>query len=370
MWKKRPTSTTTNNREITNTTSKEVQPFDDQSPWAKNTTKGVCLNKPLTDSSVKSLLESFGSMLFQSVRGSLRIISSSSSSSSSSSHGRRLLAGGGGATAVALWGVANVEHAASRPITTSTHRTLQHLVQRQLQQQQQQRASLYTTSKPISTGQGRVKPFPSTTFPTSQTLVKKQPSVSFSSSSSNGGFLQWYEGQLSARPVFTKMCTGLCLWSIGDAVAQIVPPMAGQAPPADYDWARTARAAFFGFAIHAPTSHVHFNFLEWLTQRVGLKSDLAIPIFKAFMEQFVYWSWISNSLYHGAMGAMQGMTFNEIYQRIESVLWETQKVRTYLVVVVTVDSAVSPERNSWNRVLALIRMIAQLSLFVNIPFFC
>jgi hypothetical protein len=24
------------------------------------------------------------------------------------------------------------------------------------------------------------------------------------------------------------------------------------------------------------------------------------------MEQFVYWSWFSNALYHAAMGAMQG----------------------------------------------------------------
>lgn len=42
--------------------------------------------------------------------------------------------------------------------------------------------------------------------------------------------------------------------------------------------------------------------------------------------QFVYWSWISNSLYHAAMGAMQGMNGDQIVQRIQDVLWDTQKV--------------------------------------------
>ncbi len=42
------------------------------------------------------------------------------------------------------------------------------------------------------------------------------------------------------------------------------------------------------------------------------------------MSKFVYWSWFSNSLYHGAMGAMQGMNLTQIYDRIADVLWDTQ----------------------------------------------
>lgn len=42
------------------------------------------------------------------------------------------------------------------------------------------------------------------------------------------------------------------------------------------------------------------------------------------MEQFVYWSWFSNSLYHGAMGAMQGMDAGQIQKRVKDVLWDTQ----------------------------------------------
>jgi hypothetical protein len=152
-------------------------------------------------------------------------------------------------------------------------------------------------------------------------------------------FLEWYEGHLAAHPVLTKMFTGSLLWGIGDAVAQIVPQAVAfteeekedengtvddtssltmekvTAPQKTkslllslsssfdlllttmttttyyYDWPRTGRAALFGFALHAPTSHVHFNFLEWLTHRVGVTGSFGIPIFKAFMEQFVYWSW-------------------------------------------------------------------------------
>jgi hypothetical protein len=92
-------------------------------------------------------------------------------------------------------------------------------------------------------------------------------------------FVAWYESKLQAHPVLTKMVTGGILWSVGDAVAQIVPPMTHGESIAEYDWARTGRAGFFGFAIHAPTSHVHFNFLEWMTVRSGF-TGLQIPIFK------------------------------------------------------------------------------------------
>lgn len=98
-------------------------------------------------------------------------------------------------------------------------------------------------------------------------------------------FVEFYEENLEKHPILTKMITGGILWSVGDAVAQIVPPMAvGDNKPLVYDWARTGRAAVFGFAIHAPSSHVHFNFLEYLTHRLGV-TGLGIPVFKTIMEQ-------------------------------------------------------------------------------------
>ncbi|KAL7553033.1 hypothetical protein ACHAWF_016279 [Thalassiosira exigua] len=148
------------------------------------------------------------------------------------------------------------------------------------------------------------------------------------------GFVEWYEGHLKSRPVTTKAITGSILWGVGDVVAQVVPAYFGEDDKGGdesaakkkefkYDFPRTGRAVVFGFVIHAPLSHVHFNFLEWMTVRAGFQG-LTIPVFKTIMEQFVYWSWFSNSLYHGAMGAMQGMNLNQIYDRIADVLWDTQ----------------------------------------------
>jgi protein Mpv17 len=167
-------------------------------------------------------------------------------------------------------------------------------------------------------------------------LSTEAATTSSTTSSKRKGFVEWYEGHLSARPVLTKAITGACLWGLGDVVAQVVPAFIQDAADGDnddngtrktkefkYDFPRTARAVTFGFAIHAPLSHVHYNFLEWMTIRGGFKG-LSIPVFKTVMEQFVYWSWFSNSLYHGAMGAMQGKNTDEIYNRIKDVLWGTQ----------------------------------------------
>jgi protein Mpv17 len=146
------------------------------------------------------------------------------------------------------------------------------------------------------------------------------------------GFVEWYEGHLKARPITTKACTGAVLWGIGDVVAQVVPVYFDEGEDSNdnnkkkefhYDVPRTARAITFGFAIHAPLSHLHFNFLEWMAVRGGFQG-LNVTVFKTIMEQFVYWSWFSNSLYHGAMGAMQGMSLDQIYTRIADVLWDTQ----------------------------------------------
>jgi hypothetical protein len=108
---------------------------------------------------------------------------------------------------------------------------------------------------------------------------------------SSSSFVEWYEGHLENSPVYTKMVSGGILWGIGDAVAQLIPQMSfekdnsnDESKSLTYDLPRTGRAVFFGFALHAPTSHVHFNFLEWMTNRVGV-TGLGIPVFKTIMEQ-------------------------------------------------------------------------------------
>lgn len=107
-----------------------------------------------------------------------------------------------------------------------------------------------------------------------------------SSSKTSSSIMGWYEHHLQTRPLPTKMVTGGCLWGIGDIVAQSIPHVSSNSTGGAFQWdaARTSRAAFFGLAMHAPTSHVHFNLLEWMTQKLGL-SGLSIPVFKTFMEQ-------------------------------------------------------------------------------------
>lgn len=196
-----------------------------------------------------------------------------------------------------------------------------------------------STANQIGRGAGRYK---STAASASGNASAAAPEA-VAAQSSKTGFVAWYESHLEAAPVRTKAVTGMILWGLGDIVAQLVPHFvfdekkdaesngdnASPAKPFVYDYARTGRAAFFGLAIHAPLSHVHYNFLEWMTVRAGFQG-LSVPVFKTIMEQFVYWSWFSNSLYHGAMGALQGWTWEQCYDRIADVLWDTQKVR-YMV---------------------------------------
>lgn len=173
---------------------------------------------------------------------------------------------------------------------------------RWLHLQQQQRIWTATTTS-ASDGFKTAAPaplFPSSLLKPSNTAPSWSPAYRLFSGGSSGtsptaatasptaspSFVAWYESKLQAHPIPTKMVTGGILWSVGDAVAQILPPLThGESPP-EYDWGRTGRAGFFGFAIHAPTSHVHFNFLEWMTVRSGL-TGLQIPIFKVRASQTV-----------------------------------------------------------------------------------
>jgi protein Mpv17 len=194
--------------------------------------------------------------------------------------------------------------------------------------------------------------------------------TSTSAAKESKSFVQWYESHLLANPVRTKMVSGAILWGLGDVVAQVVPVLAfgdsnsvtssntteevvakTSLPLFAYDYARTARVVFYGFAIHAPISHLHYNFLEWMTVKLGL-TGLSVSIFKTTMEQFVYWSWFSNSLYHGALGALQGQSFDQIYHRIADVLWETQKAQwAFWIPIQLLNFRFVPVRHQLNVVL-------------------
>ena len=153
--------------------------------------------------------------------------------------------------------------------------------------------------------------FASSTITKEATATTNSTTTTATTTSNNGagnkGFVQWYEGHLQARPVMTKAITGSILWGVGDVVAQVVPTYfdtedkssasdgttvesSSKEKEFKYDFPRTARAVTFGFALHAPLSHLHFNFLEWMTVKGGFQG-LSIPVFKTIMEQ------VSNNIY-------------------------------------------------------------------------
>lgn len=73
----------------------------------------------------------------------------------------------------------------------------------------------------------------------------------------------------------------------------------------------------------------------------------------ASRPQFVYWSWFSNSLYHGSMAVMQGVTDPSlVYKRIADVLWETQKAQwVFWIPVQLLNFRYVPVRHQLNVVL-------------------
>ena len=56
----------------------------------------------------------------------------------------------------------------------------------------------------------------------------------------------------------------------------------------------------------------------------GCPTDLHLIWLPTTIPQFVYWSWISNTLYHGTMSGMQGKTLQQMYDRVSDVLMDTQ----------------------------------------------
>ena len=252
------------------------------------------------------------------------------------------------------------------------------MVASQIRHQKKDSASLFSSGAGLSLiQQNRAARFGSTTqhpfgraagrYNSTAAAATSEASAA-ASASPKTGFVAWYESHLEAAPVRTKAVTGMILWGLGDIVAQLVPHFVfdekskdsgtngentSPAKPFVYDYARTGRAALFGFAIHAPLSHVHYNFLEWMTVRAGFQG-LSVPVFKTIMEQFVYWSWFSNSLYHGAMGALQGWTWEQCYDRIADVLWDTQKAQwVFWIPVQLINFNFVPVRHQLNVVLSV-----------------
>lgn len=156
-----------------------------------------------------------------------------------------------------------------------------------------------------------------------------------------------YESCLLAQPVPTKMATGAVLWGLGDAVAQSATRKDGEA----VDGRRLSRAVAFGSLIHAPIAHVHYEFLEWFVQRLSVPASKQAVV-KLVMEQFVYWGYFSNALYHFAMAKMEGNTTTASVDRVKERLWPTMLAQwSFWIPVQYLNFRFIPVRHQLNVVL-------------------
>lgn len=152
-----------------------------------------------------------------------------------------------------------------------------------------------------------------------------------------------YEAILKEQPVPTKMATGGVLWGAGDAVAQQTSD--------SFDMPRLSRAMAYGTIIHAPFAHVHYEFLEYFVRRFGVPKAMQAGT-KLVMEQFVYWSWVSNSMYHFSMAKMEGCDVEASVQRVYDRLWPTMKAQwAFWIPVQFLNFKYVPVRHQLNVVL-------------------
>ena len=155
------------------------------------------------------------------------------------------------------------------------------------------------------------------------------------------------EAALVSRPVPTKMATGCALWSLGDFTAQSLTRADGEA----LDGARLGRVAVYGGLLHAPIAHVHYNFLEWAVVR----ADVAVarrPVVKVVVEQFVYWGYFSNALYHFAMATFEGAPPSAAVDRVRDRLWPTMLAQwSFWIPVQYLNFRFIPVRHQLNVVL-------------------
>lgn len=91
------------------------------------------------------------------------------------------------------------------------------------------------------------------------------------------------------------------------------------------NWRRLAEACSFGVVVSGPANHYHLNFLEWLSTKVMKlpRSGMRMPLFKMFVEQFVYFSYFMCGAYHVWMTYLHGGNLSDAKATLEKVFWPT-----------------------------------------------
>lgn len=123
----------------------------------------------------------------------------------------------------------------------------------------------------------------------------------------------WYEERLAARPLLVKSITSGVLYGLGDALAQVLTG-------AHVDASRWMRALLYGSFFYPLPAHLHYEFLEWLvTVRCAVRPAL-VPLIKVLLEQFVYWSYLSNAYYLAVLGMLHGLGAASVARLVASTL--------------------------------------------------
>ena len=137
--------------------------------------------------------------------------------------------------------------------------------------------------------------------------------------------LAWYNLMLDKYPIRTKMITSGVLYGVGDILAQ-----KGTRPNDSFDIRRCVRASIFGFVFMGPLAHYHFAFLERLVVTKYPLRAAVMPFAETAIDQFTYWTPCILTLYHTSIGAMEGLGFNEIKERLRLLLWPSMKANWML----------------------------------------
>lgn len=105
---------------------------------------------------------------------------------------------------------------------------------------------------------------------------------------------------------------------------------------------------------HIGIAHLHYNFLEYLVVVKWAVPAARVPFVKMFIEQFVYWSYFSNAYYHTVLGALQGFTPQQCYERVVGTLWDTLKAQwIFWIPAQLVNFKYVPVRHQLNFVLVV-----------------
>jgi protein Mpv17 len=105
-----------------------------------------------------------------------------------------------------------------------------------------------------------------------------------------------YNASLKTHPVLTKSLTSTGGFIIGDTLAQVA--VGGDEP---YDWRRTARFATYGFAVHGPTCHLFYRWLDGMVVGTGARQVIT----KVATDQLLFTP-VGVSLFYATLTTLEG----------------------------------------------------------------